>query len=175
MATSATIGRPSRPQTPSNYLVARIDTSQPLFAIDTPDFSGFVQGQLGDLGTGTDGFDALYAIPAGSIDSDITALSGFDDILSALAFNIGDFAGTYFAPIDGLLPTFLSDGDTLNDTVQALDLVTGQITITPPPAPPIDISTGGSGGGGQIYNGPGPTTGDNSPNLPWEVPIIYYL
>jgi hypothetical protein len=160
---------------PGLPIISKIPTSPPVFAADTSDFSGYVQQQLGDLGTGTDGWDALINPIVTAAAIEIASLGDLDTLLSALAFNEGDFASTYFAPVDALLPSLLEDGDALNSGVQGLDLVTGTVTIVTPPAPPIDIGGGSDqgGGGDQGGNGPGPPIGEPQP--PWDIPVSYYF
>jgi hypothetical protein len=74
-------------------------------------FSDLVAQQLGTFGTGGDGFDTLFNVPASRFGSDVPALSIFDATLAA-----ADALGTTFDPsgfddIASLLSGFLSVGD----------------------------------------------------------------
>lgn len=126
----------------------------PVFAPDPSDFEATVRKQLGDLGTGSDGFDALFAVPAAAIDVDTASLATFDEDIAAAAFNAGDFASVYHAPVDAELPGFLADGEALNAAVQNPAPADGTVTITTPPSPP---DTNGGGGGPEV--GPGNSGG----------------
>jgi hypothetical protein len=99
----------------------------------------------------------MVTAAAGEVD----ALGDFDTLLDEMAFNTGDFASTYFAPVDALLPAFLSDGDTLNSGVQNPGTAQGAPTLTAAPSPPASggSGTGGSGGGNA---GGGPDGGGGS-------------
>lgn len=145
-------GRPSVPPRPLPPIISRIATSPPVFAADTSDFSGYVQQQLGDLGTGTDGWDAVINPIVTALATEVASLGDFDTLLTSLAFNTGDFASTYFAPVDLVLPSFLEDGDALNSGVQNPGSIQGAPTIVAPPAPP---TTGGGGVGGGTGGGGG--------------------
>ena len=165
----------------SPRLIPRLDTSSVVFSPTTPDFSGYVAQQLGDWGSGRDGFDAIFAGPASIIDSDTSSVADLDPQIAAADFTAGDFATTYHAPVDGELPGFLSDGDTLNGAVQDPGEVTGSPVITPPPNPPGGSSSSGSGVGAGSGDGgsgggdPGIGSGDNctsSDAWPWCDPFI---
>jgi hypothetical protein len=97
----------------SAKLIPRLDPARPLFSPVTPDFAGFAAQQLGDLGTGADGFDALFALPAANIDADIAALADLDTLLTAMDFVEGAFATAVLTPIDSALPSLLAAGDAL--------------------------------------------------------------
>jgi hypothetical protein len=118
----------------------------PLFTPDPSDFEGTVRQQLGDLGTGRDGFDAIFAVPAGAIDADTADLATLDEQIALADFNAGDFAGVYHAPVDAELPGFLSDGEALNAAVQDPGQVEGSPVITV--IPPVPSGLGGGGGSG---------------------------
>jgi hypothetical protein len=130
--------------------------SRPVFIPDASDFEGTVRQQLGDLGTGSDGFDATFAVPASNIDADLASLATFDVDVAAAEFHAGDFATVYHAPVDAELPGLLADGDKLNAIVQDPGAVNGAPVITPVPPPP---SAGGSGGGGTGGSGTDPGAG----------------
>ena len=143
----------------SLQLIPRLDPSNPIFIPLSTDFEGTVAQQLGDLGSGSDGWDALFAIPAGAIDLDAAGLTDFDVLLAAFDFNPGDVASALFTPVDGAMIGFLQNGDALNAAVQTPGSGTGTVTITPAPAPPGsgyggEPGTGGSGAGGGPFVGP---------------------
>ncbi|MBZ5569461.1 MAG: hypothetical protein LAN64_16635 [Acidobacteriia bacterium] len=126
----------------SPQLIPRLDPSKPIFTPTTPDFTGTAQQQLGDLGTGNDGFDALFALPAGAIDLDTAALNEFDPMLAAMDFDAGAFASVYHTPVDGALPGFLSDGEALNAAVQNPGEVQDvPVPTTPPVTPPSETGS----------------------------------
>jgi hypothetical protein len=129
----ASLDRPPRPGVP-----------RPVFIPDVSDFEASVRQQLGDLGTGRDGFDAMFAVPAGAIDADVASLATFDVDVAAAEFAAGDFATVYHAPVDAELPGFLADGESLNSDVQNPKPADGGPTLTPAGDPPG--SGGGSGG-----------------------------
>src|SRR5947209_3054030 len=139
--------RPTRPSITAPPIAKRLPPAAQLFSPLVSDFAGYTAQQLGDLGTGTDGFDALFTLAAGNIDTDVKGLSTFDDLLNTLAFNEGDFSKTYFTAIDGALPGLLADGETLNYILQNPGSVTGAPSIDPIPPPPAP-GRGGIGGGG---------------------------
>jgi hypothetical protein len=145
-----------------------MDLSQPprptvprvLFSPDPSDFEGTVRQQLGDLGKGTDGFDALFAVPAAAIDADTASLAAFDSDVAAAEFDDGAFATVYHTPVDGELPGFLADGELLNTDVQNPKPADGGPTLTPAGDPPGsggsgggDTGGGGGGGGGGLDGG----------------------
>lgn len=167
----------------SDLIVQRIPTSPAPFTPTTPDFTGFVKQQLGDIGTGSDGFDALFAVTAQALHDDAGVLQAFDVDLADLAFNVGEFAATYFAPIDGALPGLLHDGEQLNAAIQNPAPMQSTPTINVPSAPPTSTGSAGgvdtSGGGGDTSAPPsippqtptGPVdTGSGTPNVPPEGP-----
>jgi hypothetical protein len=137
-------------------LLPRLDPTTSGFTPVATDLAGTVQQQLGDLGTGSDGWDALFALPAGALELDVASLGDFDVLLAALDFNPGDVANTYFVPVDSAMPTFLANGDALNAVVQDPGTAGQPVTITPPASPPGGDNTGG---------GPPSGTG-NPPPLP---------
>jgi hypothetical protein len=139
-------------------LIPRLNLADPLFIPTTPDFAGAAQAGLGDLGTGADGFDAIMNVPISAIDADAAALSDFDALLAQADFTEGDFASVYHAPVDAVLPAFLSDGDALNNAVQNPGSTTGDVVIQPPPNPPAGGGGGGDGGGGGGGGGGGDFT-----------------
>jgi hypothetical protein len=130
--------RPPRPGVP-----------RPVFIPDVSDFEASARQQLGDLGTGRDGFDAMFAVPAGAIDADVASLATFDVDVAAAEFDAGDFATVYHAPVDAELPGFLADGEALNTDVQNPKPADGGPVLTPAGGPPgSGAGTGDSGGGG---------------------------
>ena len=139
-------------------LIPRLDPSKPIFVPTTPDFEYTTSWFMGDLGTGRDGFDALFALPAGAIDADTAALVEFDPMIAAAEFDAGAFANVYHAPVDGELPGFLGDGDALNKAVQN----PGEVQDVPAPtvAPPAPTSGNESSGNQRVlrifpYGDPG--------------------
>jgi hypothetical protein len=154
-------------------VMLRMDTSVPLFSPIGSNFQGIAARDLGSLGTGADGWDQTFAIPAGAIDSDQQALGTFDISIAAADFAEGTFYGTYHAGVDANLPGFESTGDALNGPVQDPGQVNGSPTITPPPSPPqtnqpptpVIVTGGGNGGvgGPRGPRGDGCIEGDEYP------------
>lgn len=140
---------PARPPRPSGTLptngnlIARIPNPAAIFTPSSVDFGGYAQQQLGDLGTGTDGFDALFNSVASIIDGDTADLGNYDSLLSAMAFTPGDFASTYLAPVDGNLGSFIDDGDSLINDYANLGTINNVPIITEPPPAPVIISGSG--------------------------------
>lgn len=135
----------------SSSLIPRLPNAAMVFSPTTPDFAGAVQQELGDLGTGRDGFDAIFAVPAANIDTDAAAVASLDTDVAAAEFAEGDFYRAYHAAVDSELPGLLNDGDALNAAVQTPGQADGTPVIAPPPTPPDaggGVSTGSGGGDG---------------------------
>lgn len=102
-----------------------------------PEFAGIVAGILGNVGTSSDGFDALFNAVAGIVDSDIAALGGLDSILSGVGFVAGAFDAANYAPIVGEYAAFLKAGDVqVNGTPPSGPPPTSQPPPKRPPPPP---------------------------------------
>jgi len=106
-------------------LLQRLSLANPIFNPITTDFAGYVKQQLGDLGTGTDGWDAVYNPIAAAIDGDIASLGDLDTLISAASFTLGAFGQVMFAALDGWLPGWLKEGQDLNNAVKVPQVSVG--------------------------------------------------
>jgi hypothetical protein len=147
---------PSRPSRPSKPLVPTLPSAAALFQPIPTDFAGFTAQHLGDLGTGTDGFDAIFAIPASALAGDEHDASTFDTYIAGASFDSGAFAKVYVAPVDVLLPNFYKDGDARNHATQNPGQIGGTPVLKPPPKPPA--AAGGSAGHGSGGGAPPPSS-----------------
>lgn len=151
--------------------IPRLDPSTPLFTPVGGGFSSLVAQTLGNAGTPSDGFDALYSTPFSVWDATVSILPLLDSELVAAAFNVADVREASF---DGVI----------NDTQPFLDFGDSIIPVTPgnvpgpntgsgaPAPPPVTVPTGG---GGPIEPPPPPPpppppfppgTGDGGPPPP---------
>lgn len=153
------VSKPGRGERVATPIISKIDIADIALPAASPDFAAFAKQQLGDLGTGKDGFDALFSPAASAIDGDIAALSSFDADLTNASFTTGAFAKTYHAPVEADITSLLQDGDQLNHAVQNPGQITSDPIVTPPPSPPT--AGGGSGGssGGSGSSGAGSSGG----------------
>ena len=100
-------------------LIQRIPLSPPLFVPSTPDFESTAAEDLGNLGTAADGFDAIFAVPAGALDADLAGLAELDQLLADADFVGGALDTLAIAPLQADIASTQAEGE---PTVGAIDV-----------------------------------------------------
>ncbi|HWY55748.1 MAG TPA: hypothetical protein VNZ03_14870 [Terriglobales bacterium] len=104
-----------------------------------PQFSDLANSILGNVGTGADGFDALFNLVASTIDSDIAAVPILDTILADVGFVAGALDAAVLAPIAAEHAAFLAGGQA---SLAGVDAGFGGGSAPPPPPPPSGTKPG---------------------------------
>lgn len=120
-------------------LLQRIPTTPLLFSPVTTDFAGYAKQQLGDLGTNTDGWDAVFNPTAAAVAGDIASLTDLDAISGNIPINFDQFQQFYIAPLDTRLAGIFSTGDAANLDVTNQPARPTAPNIPAPPPPPAGI------------------------------------
>jgi hypothetical protein len=135
--------------------ISELPALPPLAAVDLvytpgpPEFTTLASSILGNAGTPADGFDAIFNAVAGTIDSDLAALSGLDTILAGAGFVPGAIDAALMSPIVAAYASFAKGGDAGLAAVDIALGAKGVITPAPPdptaPASPLHPPTPPSG------------------------------
>jgi hypothetical protein len=91
----------------------RLDDALPVYTPVGSDFRAVTANTLGNVATGNDGFDALMAAPAATVDADHDAVHDVSVSVAAADFNPGDAASALLTPVEVETAAFIAGGDGL--------------------------------------------------------------
>lgn len=115
--------------------LARLGSSDLQISTIAPQFLQTASDTLGNFGDGTDGFDAIMAVPFGSFDGDVNAIGELDQHLLAADFIEGEIDAATLAPVGNDLIAFTDTGDTILNAFDVAVTPAGDPNPQPPPDP----------------------------------------
>jgi hypothetical protein len=142
--------------------LARLGDGSLQIAPLNPQFLQTTSDTLGNFGDATDGFDAMFAIPANSLEDDVSAIGQLDVALLGADFNEGDIAASTINPVGNDLISFTDAGDTILNAFGVAVTPAGNPPPTnnpPPPGGPPPVPDPGVGGGIDSGGAPPPGPG----------------